>query len=212
MSGDPSEGTTPVTVGESSTGRRPGGSVRERAHALRRAEPVRSTVARLLGVHTDEWAWRTGATGQRVTAWWLGRLPSGWYLFDDIPVGDGDASIDHVIVGPGGVFTVNAKNLTGKVWVAERSVRHNGHRTSFLPKATSEARRASRLLTAAVGHTIDVRPVLAILADDWTIKQMPPDVFVGAPRGVRDWLLRQPAVLSRTQVTAICAAVARPAT
>jgi nuclease-like protein len=212
MSVDPNEQWARVTIDESLVGRRPGGSAHERARALRRAHPVRTTVARLLGVHTDERVWRKGETGERVTAWWLGRLPVGWHVFNDIPVGDRGANIDHVIVGPGGVFTVNAKNLTGKVWVARRSIRHNGHQTSFLSKAASEATRASRLLTTAVGHGIDVRPVLAILADGWTIKELPSDVFVGAPRSVRDWLLRQPATCSSAEVTAICAAAARPTT
>ena len=80
-----------------------------------------------------------GRYGEQVTAWWLGRLPAGWHIFNDIPVGDRGANIDHLIVGPGGVFTVNAKNLTGKVWVASGSIRHNGHPTDYLSRAGGEA-------------------------------------------------------------------------
>ncbi len=54
--------------------------------------------------------------------------------------------------------------------------------------------------------------VLAILADEWTIKGSPTDVLVDAPRGVKDWLLRQPAALSAADVIAICATAAKPAT
>jgi len=212
MSLDPSNQWARVTIAESLVGRRAGASAGAKARELRRADPLRTVAARLLGRHTDERAWRKGATGERVTAWWLGRLPNGWHLFNDIPVGERGANIDHLIVGPGGVFTVNAKNLTGKVWVAPRSIRHNGHPTSFLPRSAAEARRARRLLTAAVGHGIHVRPVLAILADSWTIKELPSDVFVGSPRAVKDWLLRQPVVLTPAQVTIICGAAAKPAT
>ena len=213
MSGDPYEQQwASVTINDALVGRRAGGSAQEKARDLRHASPVRTTLARLLGVHSDERAWRKGASGERVTAWWLGRLPDGWHLFNDVPVGDRGANIDHVIVGPAGVFTVNAKNLTGRVWVASRSIRHNGHQTSFLSKSVSEARRASRLLSGALGRPIDVHPVLAILAVGWTIKEKPSDVFVGAPRGVKDWLLHQPAVLSNAEITAICAAAAKPAT
>jgi hypothetical protein len=212
MSVDPNEQWARITIDESLVGRPAAGSARDMARALRRSGGLRTAMARLMGAHTDERAWRKGATGERVTAWWLGRLPDAWHVFSDIPVGDRGANIDHLIVGPGGVFTVNAKNLTGKIWVASRSIRHNGHPTSFLPKATAEARRARRALSAAVGHGIHVRPVLAILADDWTIKERPTDVFVGSPRGVKDWLLRQPAVLSPAQVTIICGAAAKPAT
>ena len=173
--------------------------------------PARTWMARLRGGHTDERARRRGSTGERGTTWWLGRLPAGWHLFNDIAV-DRDANIDHVLVGPAGVFTVNAKHLTGKIWVGSRSILHNGHKTSFLPKAVAEAKRASNLLSAALDRSIEVYPVLAILADDWRIKERPTDVLVAAPRGVKDWLRRQPAVLSPADVTAISAAVNEPAT
>ena len=212
MAFDPNEQRGSVTIGDSLVGRKAGASAAERARGLRAAAPVRSRMARLLGVHTDERAWRRGATGERATAWWLGRLPAGWQLFNDIPVGDRGANIDHVLVGPAGVFTVNAKNLTGKVWVASRSILHNGHKTSFLPKAVHEAKRASRLLSAALDRPIEVYPILAILADDWTLKERPTDVLVAAPRGVKDWLRRRPAVLSPREVTAISAAVSKPTT
>jgi hypothetical protein len=38
------------------------------------------------------------------------------------------------------VFSLNAKNLRGNVWVASRALFVNGNRTDFLPKATAEAR------------------------------------------------------------------------
>jgi hypothetical protein len=179
---------------------------------LRRASPLRASLARALRIHTDERAWRRGAAGERTTAWWLGRLPDGWHLLNDIPVGERGTNIDHLIVGPAGVFTVSAKNLTGKVWVAPGEIRHNGHRTDFIRKAIAEATRATTLLTTALGSPVAARPVLAILADDWTIRGGPPDVFVGSPRGVKDWLRRQPAALEPRAVTAIMAAAARPET
>jgi Nuclease-related domain len=212
MAIDPNEGWASVTINDTLVGRRAGGSAREKALELRRASPVRTSIDRLLGRHSDERAWRRGATGEQVTARWLGRLPDGWHVFNDVPVGDRGANIDHVIVGPGGVFTVNAKNLTGKIWVSPRQIRHNGHPTSFLPKSVHEAQRASMLLSAATGRTVDVFPILAILSDEWTIKEKPTDVFVAAPRGVKDWLRRRPAILSRAEVTRICAAVSKPTT
>jgi hypothetical protein len=212
MAVEPSQQWASTTIQDSLAGRRPGGSAAEKARELRNVAPIRTRVARLLGVRTDERAWRKGAFGERATARWLGRLPEGWHLFNDIPVGERGANIDHVIVGPAGVFTVNAKNLTGAVWIASRTFLHNGRKTSYLPKAVSEAKRASRLLSAALGHRVDVRPVLAVLADDWTIKEKPSDVLVEAPRFVKDWLLSQPAVLTPGDVITISAAVSKPAT
>src|SRR5918999_4243813 len=161
-----------------------------------RVGPVRSRLARVLGVHTDERAWRRSANGERATAWWLGRLPAGWHLIHDTALGTRGANIDHLVVGPGGVFAINAKNLKGAIWIGRGTVLHEGHRTDFLTKAAAGARRASAMLGAAIGRPVEVRGVVAILADEWTIEGRPSDVFVAAPRGVKDWMLRLPAVLT----------------
>ena len=99
------------------------------------------------------------------------------------PAGRGNAwkGIDHVVVGPSGTFTLSARELTGKVWVGARSVRHNGHPTNFLSKAVCHANHVSEFLSSVVGRPIEVRGVLWTLADEWTIDEEPADVHVGEP-------------------------------
>ena len=140
---------------------------------------------------------------------WLGRLPEGWQLVNDISIEDGETNIDHVLVGPPGVFAVNAKSVNGHVWVGANGVRVNGHATDFVHSLVHEARRMSRLLTVALEHKVEVRPVLAILADGWSVQEAHDDVFIGPPRGVKDWLCRLPSVLSLRDVAEIAAAAAR---
>ena len=177
-----------------------------------RARPVRTRLAHALGVVANDRAWRRGASGERVTAMWLGRLPEGWHVFHDVPVGDRGANIDHVVIGPGGVFTVNTKNLTGKLWVGATSIRRNGHPTDFLRKSIAEARRASRLLSSAVGRAVEVRAILAILADEWTILEEPADVIVRGPRGAKNLMLTQPGALTPREVLELSAAASKPGT
>jgi hypothetical protein len=201
-----------VRIDETLVGRRAGGSAAEKAREMRKADPLGTFAARVLRGKTDERAWRKGAHGEAFVGWLLKRLPEGWHLFNDIPVGDRGANIDHLLVCPAGVFTVNTKNLTGTVWLAPRTLLHNGHRTDFLPSAAAEARRAARLLTAALGRPVIVRPVLAIIADDWDIKEKPTDVVVGSPRWVKQWLLEQPVALSSREVVDIAGAATKPST
>lgn len=179
---------------------------------LRRVQPFRSRVDRLLNSRTAERAWRKGAFGERVAGFWLDRLPDGWFVFHDVPVGARGANIDHLVVGPAGVFTVNTKNLSGAIRVNPRTITNDGYRTNFLPKATAEARRAAELLTAAVGRAVEVRAVLAILADEWDIVKEPEDVFVRGPRGAKNLMLSQPETLSRREVSELAAAAAAPST
>lgn len=60
--------------------------------------------------------WRTGFDGEKATARQLRPLLSqGWTLFNDIDTGHGN--IDHVLVGPAGVFMLESKRLAGRVKV-----------------------------------------------------------------------------------------------
>jgi hypothetical protein len=65
-------------------------------------------------------AWDAGAVGERVVAEKLSELvPRGWYVLHDVHwPGRPKANLDHVLVGPGGVVVVDAKNWTGEVRVA----------------------------------------------------------------------------------------------
>ena len=201
-----------VEITESLVGRKAGTGAATKARELRRSDPLGFARALLTRHHTDERAWRKGASGERWVGFILGRLPQGWHVFHDVPVGDRGANIDHVVVGPAGAFTLNTKNLTGKVWVGPDSIRHNGHPTKYLPTAVFEAERASRLLSAAADRPVDVRGVLAILADEWTITQKPSEVTVGSPRWVKDWMVRLPSTLSAHDVIEIAAAANKPTT
>jgi hypothetical protein len=58
--------------------------------------------------------WKRGADGERRTERALQRLTgSNWNAFHDRQGGRGN--LDHVVVGPGGVFLLDSKNLSGTV-------------------------------------------------------------------------------------------------
>jgi Nuclease-related domain len=61
--------------------------------------------------------WRIGSDGEKATARHLRPLlRNGWTLFNDIETEYGN--IDHVLVGPAGVFMLESKRLAGQVSVA----------------------------------------------------------------------------------------------
>ena len=182
----------------------PGQGARSQAIELRAAAPVRTFVARLVGVHTDERAWRIGADGEESVARELGKLGDAWRTLHSVPVGRNGADIDHVLIGPGGVFTINAKNHPGaRVWVGGDTVMIGQSRVPYVRNARFEAERASRLLSAAVGQRVHVMGVVALICDDLTIKRPPPDVQVIGRRHLRKWLAGLGASLSRDEVDTV---------
>jgi hypothetical protein len=201
-----------IDLSNSLVGRKAGQGAADKARELRRAHPFASVASRVLGVHTDERAWSKGASGERWAGFFLDRLPAPWKTFHDIPIGERGANVDHIVVGPAGVFTVNTKNVSGKVWLAPRAILVNGHRTDYLQKAISGSRRVAKLLTAADGRAVQVQAALAIFADEWTVKGKPVDVIVNTPRGLAKHLRQMTHTISTADINRVAALIVKPDT
>ena len=65
-----------------------------------------------------------GARGEEKVSGILKNLPSAWHVFNDFVAGG--SHVDHVVVGPAGVFAVETKFWNGKVSLAEGRVLVNG--------------------------------------------------------------------------------------
>jgi hypothetical protein len=65
---------------------------------------------------TQARAWQRGAKGERHTARLLDRLDRDGYLsFHDLAMPDSTANLDHLVIGPSGVFVIDSKQWTGQV-------------------------------------------------------------------------------------------------
>lgn len=192
---------------------RPGETLREKSDEIRQAHPVMVFILRLFGAHSDERAWRRGAEGEEEVAYQLRKLGEGWRVLHSVPVGAGDTDIDHVVIGPPGVFTLNTKNhLGGRVTVYAKAIYVNGKYRPYITKSRAEGKRASRLLSAACGFGVDARPLIVIVANDLRIKNLPDDVDVVGRRVVSRWLANGPPKLSQDEVEAIYAVARRRST
>ena len=190
---------------------RPGEQVRAEAEeqlaALRERSRVGTFLLRAFDAKTDERAYRVGAKGEEAIGARLDKLEErGWHVLHSIPVGKGKSDIDHLLIGPGGVYAINTKNHPDKqVWVGQNAIKVNGYSQRYLPVARYEAERAERLLSAAVGFPVPTRAVLVILTGtvvpQVTIKQMPEDVVVLDRMDVPGVFKRAPKRLTEAQVT-----------
>jgi hypothetical protein len=65
---------------------------------------------------TQARAWQRGAKGERHTARLLDRLGrDGYVVFHDLAIPDSPANLDHLVLGPSGVFVIDSKQWTGQV-------------------------------------------------------------------------------------------------
>jgi hypothetical protein len=155
-----------------------------------------------------------GALGEFAVGRMLSRLDSRWFVMHAVPVGHRGADIDHLVVGPAGVFTVNTKNHSGqKVWVAGQNLMVAGVRCDHIRNSEFEASRAVKLLSKAVGRPVSVRPVIAVLDPQRLhIKSPPTGVEVLQAGGLVRWLRKRPTVLSTDEVAQIVSVIGVPAT
>jgi len=197
---------------------KPGAAVRAKAqqewdeyHARR---PVASTIARAFGRATPDQSWTRGAEGEEAVGARLAQLESaGWRTLHSIPVGTRGSDIDHLLIGPGGVFTINTKNHSrASVWVGERMIMVNGKKTDHLRNARFEGERVSKVLTRATPWSVPAVPVLVILAEKLTIKRLPDDVRVVRRRDVPSYFRRLPWIYSDEAVAAIYDAARKTST
>jgi hypothetical protein len=60
----------------------------------------------------DAVAWQRGAAGERRTAQLLSQLERhGWEVLHDLAVPGSRANIDHLVIGPGGVFVIDSSSI-----------------------------------------------------------------------------------------------------
>jgi len=109
-----------------------------RAAAGRAASLSRRSALAVSPLDEERAAWYRGALGEAAVGRLLEKLPEGWTVLHAVPVGKGDSDIDHVVIGPGGVFTINIKNHAG------HKVGGRAHLLGERPEAAAPAQRRAR--------------------------------------------------------------------
>lgn len=127
-----------------------------------RSRTVRG-LARLFGIRTRDRSWRTGAVGERAVGARLDTLNRrGWHVLHAVDLGSG-GDIDHLLIGPSGVFTVNTKHHPGAdVRVGRNMIWVRGHQQPYVTKASQEAQRVRHALGAATGQPVHVAPLIVM--------------------------------------------------
>ncbi len=146
----------------------------QRAHEVRAAGGRKA--ARLAGVDNFSAAspFGKGAEGERVVGEALSSLAErGYLVLHSIPL-PGDRDIDHVLVGPGGIFVVNAKNHSGhRVKVSGYGLHIDGHQQNkYLTRATAQAKELHGRIEARSGERLSrpVTPCLVFVDPDDQVK------------------------------------------
>jgi hypothetical protein len=152
----------------------------------------------------DAVAWRRGAVGERRTARLLGQLElHGWAVLHDLAVPRSQANIDHLLIGPGGVFVIDSKQFRGRLQLDPSGrLWHGSFPLAPALRAVSfEADQTAQVLT---DPDVVVVPVMAIHGTQvpWG-KVVMDGVRVVPARRLPSMLRQLPAVLGPERVAAV---------
>jgi Nuclease-related domain len=110
----------------------------------------------------DAVAWRRGAVGERRTARLLDPLErQGWAVLHDLAVPGSRANLDHLAIGPGGVFVIDSKQYRGRLQLdSSGRLWHGRYPPAPTVRAVEfEADRAAQVLTDADAVVV---PIMAV--------------------------------------------------
>jgi hypothetical protein len=145
-------------------------------------------VARTFEPRADRWA--QGAAGERRVGAVLDEVGPEWRVLHGVWLGRGD--IDHVLVGPGGTFTIETKSHRGRIPVSRID-------DSMLRQAYAE----SKVLTKVSG--LEVQPLL-VFSQAYLVGSVPAHrrgVTVLPARMLAGYLERRPPKLTADEVAEI---------
>jgi hypothetical protein len=141
-----------------------------------------------------------GARGEERVARILAALPDGYHVFHDFAAGA--SRVDHVVVSPAGVFSVETKNWTGKAEFTEGHILVNGALPTRDP--VGQARKEADQVTEAlkkIGYLGTVAPVVCFASDSFCAGLAKVGtVTVMNSAEIGNWFSLQPQVLAPNEI------------
>jgi Nuclease-related domain len=146
-------------------------------------------------------AWRRGAAGERRTARLLGPLERhGWAVLHDLAIPRSQANLDHLLIGPGGVFAIDSKQYRGRLHLDPSGRLWHG-RYPLAPTLQAVSFEADQAALVLPDPGLAVVPIVAVHGAQvpWG-KVVADGVAVVAARRLPSMLRTLPAVLGPERV------------
>jgi hypothetical protein len=198
-------------------GRIPGQAAMTEVLAAQAAIAPRSRLGRIFGrgpLTRETRSKYREAIGEALVGDMLESLGPRWDVLHVVPVDDGANEIDHLVVGPPGVFAIVTENYPGEeVRVDGDSLTVGGRQLDEIANARERGESAAKLLSAAASIPVDVTPILVIVSSTrLALRQRPEGVTVLGSRQLLHYLEKHDRTLSGGDVASVSDAAERDTT
>jgi len=154
----------------------------------------------------DTEAHRKGAEGEEAVGARLDSLrPQGFVVFHDMGIPGSDANVDHLVIGPTGIFMVDAKVRNNKVSLSKQGKLFSGGNMVKTKTTAGEAKAVQKVLRGVLPDRLLVQAVMCFVDSALPRLDHPIDGvrIVSMRKGLLPFITAQPPVLGSDSVMQI---------
>lgn len=147
----------------------------------------------------EGYKWEKGLEGEYIVENHLNSLPSDYRVFNDVKLHGKGRNIDHITIGPTGIFVIETKNYSGKYRIKDEDWFYikNGRYIKLKKDPGLQARRNTMDLINFLnqrGHStkkIWITSLVAFICPDFRVQETPKTYKVLLPKTVPKYILNQ---------------------
>lgn len=147
-------------------------------------------------LNVKDLSWYKGLEGENLVLNYLNTLPKDYFVFNDVNLPGKKGNIDHVVIGPNGIFTIETKNYGGKYYIKGNQwfyykdgeyKKINYNPGSQVIKNTMDIK--GFLKSKGIYKSIWIESIVAFINDDFIIKGESTKYKILAPETVPEYIL-----------------------
>ncbi|EKF86565.1 nuclease-related domain-containing protein [Methanobacterium formicicum] len=145
----------------------------------------------------EGYSWQKGNKGEIIVADCLDTLPEDYFVFNDVKLPGKGGNIDHIVIGPTGIYVIETKNYTGKYRIKGNQWFYykNGHPTEIKKNPGTQVRKNTQdLINFLNQKDISTRGswvtgLVALICPDFRVQETPQNYRVLLPKTVPEYIM-----------------------
>jgi hypothetical protein len=140
--------------------------------------------------------WAKGLVGEEIVSDYLKQLPEDYFIYNDVNLPGKMGNIDHVVIGPSGIFVIETKNYSGKFlikgndWFYYKGGNYNPVKTNPAHQVIRNTLELKKFLeTKGVDTSIWFQAIVAFKNSDFRVEEKPKAYKVLIPQTVPKYIL-----------------------
>ena len=144
------------------------------------------------------YSWDKGLEGEKLVSDYLNTLPKNYFVFNDVNLPGKRGNIDHVVIGPTGIFVIETKNYSGRYRIKgdQWFYYKNGQYMEIKKNPGTQIRRNTLNLIDFLNERgistkkTWITSLVAFICPDFKVLQTPQTYKVLPPQTVPDYILK----------------------